>query len=325
METPNTNLNAENLSSKPDAVEVAAKTIQNDPSIINAKTNRKHFMNALEDGSLACLPQLAGKADVSNVINIVNGTKYKGMTTLLLKNFSKINGYPTNEYMTMQQLEMVNMEKQFDWNHRLRIRKGEHGIKIDFSVPKHDENGNEVKDPETGKTVNEKITAKLFNIAQIENPEKLVEWAKEQAEARYEYAKEKAGDKWREPKQNLDKVREVVNATSSEPAQYLAEYFDAMERGKDFTASKEIVDGFKAKTKEYVYEGLERKPHVNPYRLNMLGYESNKKLHEIKQARSEEIRQAYGQKSYEEKLKNHRVKKNNFRSMSDDEGMSMSD
>lgn len=322
METPNANPNAENLSSKSDAVEAAAKTVQNDPSVINAKVNRKNFMNALEDGSLACLPRSDGKADVSDVKNVVNGTKYKGMTTLLLKNFSKINGFPTNEYMTVQQLEKVNMEKQLGWNDRLRIRKGEHGINIDFSIPKHDENGNEVKDPETGKTVNEKITAKLFNIAQVENSEKLIEWAKEQAEARYEYAKAQAGDRWHEP--NPDKVREVVNATNSEPAQYLAEYFYAMEKGKDFAASKEIVDEFKAKTNEYVWErkeGEERKTHVNPYRLNMLGYEANKKLHEMKQ----EIRQVYGQKKYEEKLKNHQIKKNNYRSMSDDDGMSMSD
>lgn len=322
METPNTNPNAKNLSSKSDAVEVAAKSLQNDPSVTNAKVNRKNFMAALEDGSLACLPQGNGKADVSDVKNVVNGTKYKGMTTLFLKNFSKINGYPTNEYMTVQQLDKVNMEKQFGWNDRLRIRKGEHGINIDFSVPKYDENGNKVKDSATGKTVNEKITAKLFNIAQVENPEKLVEWAKEQADARYEYAKEKAGVKWHEP--NPNKVREVVNATSSDPAQYLAEYFDAMEKGKDFTASKEIIDGFKTKTKEYVWErkeGEERKIHVNPYRLNMLGYETNKKLNEMK----EMIRENYAKKSYEEKLKNYQVKKTNSRSMSDDDGMSMSD
>ncbi len=189
METPNTNPNAEELSKTPDAVEAAAKSAQTDPSVINARVNRKNFMNALEDGSLACLPGADGKADVSVVKNVVNGTKYKGMTTLLLKNFSQLHGYPTNEYMTVQQLNKVNMEKELGWNDRIRIKKGEHGINIDFSVPKLDENGKEVKDPETGKTVNEKITAKLFNIAQVENPEKLAEWAKEQAEARYEYAK----------------------------------------------------------------------------------------------------------------------------------------
>lgn len=322
METPNANPNAKNLSNKSDAVEVAAKSLQNDPSVTNAKVNRKYFMDALEDGSLACLPQSSGKADISDVKNVVNGTKYKGMTTLFLKNFSKIKGYPTNEYMTVQQLDKVNMEKQLGWNDRLRIKKGEHGINIDFSVPKYDENGNKVKDSATGKTVNEKVTAKLFNIAQVENSEKLVEWAKEQAEARYEYAKEKAGDKWHEP--NSNKAREVVNATSSDPAQYLAEYFDAMEKCKDFTASKEIIDEFKTKTKEYVWErkeGEERKSHVNPYRLNMLGYETNKKLNEMK----EKIRENYAKKSYEEKLKNYQVKKTNYRSMSDDDGMSMSD
>ena len=111
METPNTNPNAETLSNQSDAVEVAAKSVQNDPSVTNAKVNRKNFMNALENGSLACLPQADGKADVSDVKNVVNGTKYRGMTTLLLKNFSKLNGYPTNEYMTVQQLDKVNMEK----------------------------------------------------------------------------------------------------------------------------------------------------------------------------------------------------------------------
>ena len=67
METPNTTSSAETLSRKPDAVEAAAKSIQNDPSVINAKVNRKNFMNALENGTLACLPGANGKADVSNV------------------------------------------------------------------------------------------------------------------------------------------------------------------------------------------------------------------------------------------------------------------
>lgn len=322
METPDTTSSAETLSRKPDAVEAAAKSVQNDSSVINAKVNRKNFMDALENGTLACLPGEDGKADVSDVKNVVNSTKYKGVTTLLLKNFSKLNGFPTNEYMTVQQLDKVNMEKELDWNDRLKIRKGSHGINIEFSVPKRDENGNKVKDPETGKTVNEKITAKLFNIAQVENSEKLVEWAKEQAQKRYEYAKAQAGNKWHEA--NPEKIREVVNATSSNPAQYLAEYFDAMEKGKDFTASKEIVDDFKKKTKEFIWEhkeGEERKPHINPYNLNRLGYEVNKKLHEMKQA--------YGQKKYEEKLEKakdyHKARKASFRSMSDDDGMSMSD
>lgn len=326
METPNTNANAEAISNKSDAVEAAAKSAQNDLSITNAKTNRKHFMDALADGTLACLPGANGMADVSDVKNVVNGTKYKGMTTLFLKNFSRINGFPTNEYMTVQQLEKVNMEKSIPWEERLKIKKGSHGINIDFSVPKRDENGNEVKDPETGKTVNEKITAKLFNIAQVENPEKLIEWSKEQSQARYEYAKARAGDKWHEPKN--DKVREVVKATSSEPARYLAEYFDAMEKGKNFTASKEIVEGFKTRTEEYVWErkkGEERKPHVNPYRLNMLGYKASKKLSEMKQVRNEKIRENYAKKSYEEKQKNHQSNKSKHRSLSDDDGMSMSD
>lgn len=326
METPKTNLNAETLSNKTDAVEAAAASVQTDPSVTNAKVNRKHFMDSLENGTLACLPGADGKADVSDVKNVVNGTNYKGMTTLYLKNFSKLKGFPTNEYMTVQQLEKVNMEKQLGWNDRLKIKKGEHGINLDFSVPKRDEKGDTVKDPKTGKVVNEKITAKLFNIAQVENPEKLVEWAKEQAEKRYEYAKSQAGDKWHEP--NPNKVREVVNATSSEPAQYLAEYFDAMNRGKDFTASKEIVEEFKAKTKEYVWEhkeGEEWKPHVNPYRLNMIGVEVNKKLFEMKEARSAAIRVKFAQQKYETGLENHKIKKNSYRSMSDDDGMSMSD
>lgn len=311
---------------KPDAVEQAAKSVQNDPSIINAKTHRKNFMEALENGTLACLPGADGKADVSDVRNVVNSTKYRGMTTLLLKSFSKINGFPTNEYMTLQQLDKVNMEKNIPWNERLKVKKGSHGINIDFSVPKRDKNGNEVKDPETGKTVSEKVTAKLFNIAQVENPEKLAEWAKEQSQARYEHAKAKAGDKWHEP--DPGKVREVVSATSSDPAQYLAEYFDAMERGKDFSASKEIVEAFKAKTEEYVWErkeGEEKKPHINPYRLNMLGYEASKRLNEMREARSKEIRNGYAKKSYEERQKNRQDTKHKSQSVSDDEGMSMSD
>ena len=102
-----------------------------------------------------------------------------------------------------------------------------------------------------------------------------------------------------------------------------------MEKGKDFAASKEIVDGFKSKVNEFVWEhkeGEERKPHVNPYRLNMLGYEAAKKLNEMRTTvKNTKIRENYAKKSYEEKLKNHQAKKNNYRSMSDDDGMSMSD
>ena len=62
------------------------------------------------------------------------------------------------------------------------------------------------------------------------------------------------------------------------------------------------------------------------YRLNMLGYEAAKKLNEMRTTvKNTKIRENYAKKSYEEKLKNHQAKKNNYRSMSDDDGMSMSD
>lgn len=294
------------------AVESAAGMGGSDPKMITAKTNRKHFMEALEGGTLACLPGSDGKADVSAVKNVVNGHKYKGMTTILLKDFARRNGFKENKFMSMAQIDYVNMKKDIPFENRIRIKKGSHGIDIQLYVDKTDEAGNTVRDG-SGRPEKETRTMKFFNIAQVENPEKLLEYEREASERRYIYAKaeaEKNGRAWHEANPNKA-PKEVSAATTAEPAKFLAEYFYAMEKGRDFAVSKEIAEAFKAKTKEFIYEHKENEPpkqKLNPYNLIRLEGQANRELGALRDARRQEIRTDYARKGYEKRREEFRQK-----------------
>lgn len=325
METETTTNPLTDQNTATDHVHKAASLDKANQDMIIAKKNRKNFVQALEDGTLSCLPGKNGLADTEPVENIVKGTSYKGITALILKNFARQNNFTDERFFTMQQLEFVNMKMKLPFAARLRIKKGSHGVNIQYSVNKLDENGSEIKDPVTGKSIKESQTVKLFNIEQLVDPDLLIDYAADQRDARYEYMKEKvknSGGIWHE--HNPNKQKEVLTATTSDPVMYLAQYFEAMDTGKDFKVSKEIADEFKTKTKEYIFEhkeGEEPKKGLNPFRLNMLGAEAAYQYSVTKNDRQAEIRNKYAEEKYNDKLKKFHEK--NRKSVSDDYEMSM--
>jgi hypothetical protein len=231
-------------------------TVKNDLAIISAKYDRKKFITALEGGTLSCLPGADGFADTQAACNVVNKTIYQGSGQLLLKDFQKQNGFPTAEYCTVNQIEKAS-------NHagkKIYIKQGVKGITLNFQI-----NG-------------EQKSVRLFNIAQINNPELIRGYADYLALTRENYLKEKYGENYR-PKANTVNGP-VVSCSSSNPETYLGQYLAALSVGRKFQVSPGQAEEFKQKTRDFIFE-RNAAGHINPFNLNRLGSRASYHCKEI--------------------------------------------
>jgi hypothetical protein len=219
---------------------------QNDLAIISAKHDRKQFITALDSGALACLPGKNGLADTQPARNVVNRTTYHGSSQLLLKIFQRQNGFPTAEYCTFDQVE-----KAADFTgQRTHITKGSKGITLSFRI-----NG-------------EQKNVRLFNIAQVNNPETVHAYAEHLSQNRETYFKEKYGDQYR-PSEKPAKGP-AITCSSSDPDAYLGQYLTAVSLERPFRVSSQQAAEFAQKTKDFIFERNEA-GHINPFNLNRLG------------------------------------------------------
>jgi hypothetical protein len=219
---------------------------KNDLAIINAKYDRKKFIAALDAGTLACLPDSSGFADTQAACNVINRTTYQGSGQLLLKDFQKQNGFPTAEFCTSDQIEKASGFA----DKKIYIKKGAKGITLNFSI------------------AGEQTSVRLFNIAQIHDPELIRAYAEHRSQERENYLKEKYGENYRPKTNGGDKP--AVSCTSSNPDVYLGQYLAAITDGRPFKVSPALAEEFKQKTKEFIFE---KNPdgHINPFNLNRLG------------------------------------------------------
>jgi hypothetical protein len=229
---------------------------QNDLAIINAKYDRKKFIAALDAGTLACLPDAGGFADTQAACNVVNRTTYRGSGQLLLKNFQKQNGFPTAEFCTGDQIEKASGFA----GKRIYIKHGVHGITLNFSIE------------------GEQKSVRLFNIAQVHNPDLIRAYAEHRAQERETYLQEKYKENYR-PKIN-EANKPAVSCTSSDPDMYLGQYLAAVTDGRPFKVSPELAEEFKQKTKDFIFE---KNPagHINPFNLNRLGSKASSLCRQI--------------------------------------------
>jgi hypothetical protein len=219
---------------------------QNDLAIISAKHDRKQFIAALDSGALSCLPGKNGLADTQPARNAVNRTTYRGSSQLLLKIFQKQNGFPTAEYCTFDQVEKAaNFTGQ-----RTRLKKGSKGITLNFQI-----NG-------------EPKSVRLFNIAQVDNPEAIHAYAEHLSQNREAYLKEKYGEQYR-PNEKPAKGP-AITCTSSDPDAYLGQYLAAVSLERPFKASPQQAAEFAQKTRDFIFE-RNTEGHINPFNLNRLG------------------------------------------------------
>jgi hypothetical protein len=220
---------------------------RNDLAIISAKADRKKFIAALDGGTLACLPGEDGLADTQAACNVVNRTTYHGSSQLLLKDFQKRNGFPTAEFCTYEQMEKA---ARFAGVNTLYLKKGTRGITLNFQIE------------------GEQKSVRLFNVAQIQNPQPVYAYAEHLAQTRENALREKYGEHYRPSGSNAGGP--PVMCTTSEPSGYLGQYLAALSLGRPFKATPEQAAEFTQRTKDFIFE-RNTAGHINPFNLNRLG------------------------------------------------------
>jgi hypothetical protein len=223
--------------------------------------------NALKAGELSCLPGDDGFADTQPAVNLVSGSYYHGEDLLFLKEHQKENGFPTAEYVAYRQIENAKKE-----NPDLFIRKGQQGVSI---------YANEVNE-KTGEAYFKNY--RLFNVAQLNKPNVMKEWAEQQQQKelqnKLEFMQKQYGTGYKlpEPKQK-DPGPEIV-CSSTEPKEYLGQYLAAVSLGGKFKVSKEQAAEFAQKLEGTLSERLEN-GFPDPFKLRNISVEANQHCKEV--------------------------------------------
>jgi hypothetical protein len=222
------------------AVEEEKRLSPEELAFRDAIYQRRIVSEALRNGTLSCLPGEDGFADTKPVINIMDGNHYKGANLLFLKEHQKQNGCRTAEYISSSQMDMAHKD-----NPELFILKGKKGVSLHWS--EHND--------ETGEW--EPKHVRLFNISQTSKPGELKKWAEQ-----YHVEYPKAGP--------------LITCTSTEPKEYLGQFFAAVSLGGQFKASKEQANDFAKKMGDSLFEKTDKiseithQPVTDPFKLSKI-------------------------------------------------------
>jgi hypothetical protein len=238
-------IEAEAIDITPPKIEDFTSKTPEEIAMINAKSERKRIVAALETGALCCLPGENGYADTTPAKNLINRSLYHGVYQLLLKDHQKQNGFPTAEFGTFAQFEKASRFAGKDGI----IKKGERGTTITLNV-----NG-ELK------------SIRLFNIAQAVHPEAIRAYADHVYQEKQEYLKQAKGADYREPKPRTEGA--PIACSSVKPEEYLGQYFAALSLDRGFKATPRQAAQFAENMKNTVFEKSQT-GHINPYNLNMV-------------------------------------------------------
>ena len=208
-------------------------------AMLNAAHQRKVIADAAKAGKLSCLPGADGFADTSPAVSLAKGKFYHGSNLLFLKAHQKENGFPSAEYVTAGMIDKARKDKP-----DLFIRKGQKGVSIYV---------NEMKE-ETGEY--ESKHYRLFNVAQLNKPAAMKEWIRQE---RLEYLQSQYGKNYQLPEPTQKQSGPEIVCSSTEPKEYLGQYFAAVSMGGKFKASKEQAAEFAQKLETALYEKMTRK------------------------------------------------------------------
>lgn len=258
----------ENQNTTSPVEQAASVTVQdkNNEEILRAKYDRKIIMDALEKGSLCCLPDASGYADTSRARNIVSNTNYKGVSLLLVKQHAKENGFPTNDYVTFEGVSSMNEKLNLSWNDRMKVIKDSKGVSISYSKETENPDGTKSREPEH---------VRLFNVAQLENSAKAHDYDVITKHERTEYVKKQveAEGKNFSPRSSNKEVADIV-CSSTKAEEYLGQYFAAVSSGAKFKVSPEQASAFKKNFYDSIYLQNE-KGKINPFNLNVICTKAN--------------------------------------------------
>jgi hypothetical protein len=255
---------------------------------MDARRQRKVIADAVNNGTLACLPGADGYADTAPARNIMNPEDklYHGANLLFLKDHQKRNGFPTGEYITAYQIDKAKQD-----NPDLFIMKGQHGVSLHISE----------KSQETGEWEEKHI--RLFNVAQVNKPAVIKEWAEQKVQEKEQeklaYLRSQYGSKWTPPEKKPREPGPEIVCSSTEPEKYLGQYLAAVQMGGKFKVSPEQAAEFSKKMIDSMYEKFEPRidkntgqvilppldktgePITNPFKLANISNAANKECTEF--------------------------------------------
>jgi hypothetical protein len=238
-------IDAEPIGITPAPIEDFLRKSPEEIAMINAKSDRKRIVAALDAGALCCQPDERGFTDTAPAMNLVNNSLYHGVYQLLLKDHQKKNNFPTAEYGTFAQFEKAARFAEKEGV----IKKGEHGFTITIN-----DNG-ELK------------PIRLFNVAQTVYPETVRDYAAHVYQEKQEYLKQAKGEAYREPKPRTEGA--PIICSSAKPEEYLGQYFAAISLNREFKSTPQQGAQFAENMKNAIFE---KNPagHINPYNLNVI-------------------------------------------------------
>ena len=235
---------------------------------------RKIINTALKNGTLSCLPKADGYADTAPAVNLESGKVYHGANLLYLKEHQKQIGAPDAEYVTTDQLEKAKREIS-----GLDLKEGQKGVTIHFSEQLKD--GDEY----------ENKSFVLVNVAQTTMPEVLKEWAVQRHQKRVQehedYKRTQDGDFYRPPEPKQKGQGADIICKSTEPVEYLGQYFAAVSMGNKFKVNPEQAKEFTDKMQTSLFEKMEN-GYTHPFKLQMITNRASVHCKELmKQIRAE--------------------------------------
>lgn len=255
---------------------------------------------SLSDGTSPLLPDESGIISLHPAYNINTNKKSEGLAQLMLLEKQAELKSPSAGFVTFD-----TIKKAQDAGVECKIVKGSKGTVIPV-----------VDEKDWGK-----ITFKntWFNISQLENPENLVAWCRENMTREFnkkvQYINEHYPDStYNKPKNpaELDMERTSpnteplrLNDATEEPYQYIAQVFNAVQTGRKLYVSPQQAESFKAKAVGLLTAEYE------PGKLDVVAVKklanSAESLYLKNKKRMQEIGKSKGQKKTPEKKSPHKA------------------
>lgn len=196
------------------------------------------FSESLKNGTSPFLPNKDGMVDLTPAYNINKNTKAEGLAQIMLLTKAAELGAQDKGFVTFETVKNAQEEGV-----ECKIAKGSKGTVIP------------VVDEKDWSQIKFKNT--WFNISQVENGEKLVEWCKERMTEQYKedvqyinehYPNSTYKEKLNPAEKNMARPNEKtmpLNENTKEAYQYLAQVLNAVNSGRKLYVTPEQAENFK--------------------------------------------------------------------------------
>jgi hypothetical protein len=239
--------------------------------------HRASVVRLLENGTSPFLPNEKGEIDTELPVNVIRDTPYKGPNVLILKSHQKANGFPTAEYVSIDNLRLASQKA---------------GVTGPITAPNtHPVTISYLDDNNNVKFIN------LINIAEAADKKAVWDYRNSYLEGRFNNRQgylareaEKRGEsfetrRYYPPRHRKNgPVFDIPPEAASRPEKYLGHILAAMSAGSPKCyAGRETAQAFKENAVSFLAakETKNGKEYSNPYRIYELGHKASAECKDI--------------------------------------------